>query len=370
LDKIENMDKIKRYILCAIPTSICNLRCHYCYLSQREIAYQGEQAKFRYSPGYIAEAFSKERLGGICLFNFCADGETLLTKQIDEYIHEIVKEGHYAEIVTNLTATPMLEKILSWEPDLLDRVVFKCSFHYLELTRKNLLDTFADNVHKIWDAGASATIELVPSDELIPFIDSVKEFSLKQFGALPQLTIARDDATPDIDYLTKLPMSEYDKIWAQFDSDFWRFKKTIFKVKRNEFCYAGRWSLYVNLATGDASQCYGSWFSQNIYKDLSRPIQFIPVGKCLIPHCYNGHALLASGCIPEFTDILYGDIRDRTKNDGSHWLQPIMHSFLNSKLEESNERINNIEMAYSIFSSSKAKTIKRIKSTLNQYKPK
>ena len=33
-----------------------------------------------------------------------------------------------------------------------------------------MLEQFALNVQKIWDAGASANIEITPSDELIPYI--------------------------------------------------------------------------------------------------------------------------------------------------------------------------------------------------------
>ena len=90
------------------------------------------------------------------------------------------------------------------------RLEFKCSFHYLELKKKGWLERFAENVQKIWDAGASANIELAPSDELIPYIDEVKEFSMKHFGALPHLTILRDDRTSKIDYLTKMTEEEYD----------------------------------------------------------------------------------------------------------------------------------------------------------------
>lgn len=337
------MDKIKRVILLSIPTSICNFRCRYCYLSQRDECYQGKQAEFLYPPEYVAKAFSFDRLGGPCYFNFCANGETLLTKDIEKYIYAIVKEGHYAEIVTNLTITPVLKKILSFEQDVLNRITFKCSFHYLQLKERNLLDVFSNNVNEIWKHNCSANIEITPDDELIPYIDEIKHFSMQHFGALPHLSIARDDRMGH-DYLTKLPIQEYDKVWSQFDSGFWRFKKTIFNQKRNEFCYAGMWSLYVNLATGNAVQCYCSRYMQNVFKDIEKPIDFIAIGKCLDTHCYNGHALLTLGCIPGFTDVRYGDIRNRIKTDGTQWLQPQMLAFLNTKLEESNEMMTNDEI--------------------------
>ena len=250
------MDKIKKMLLFAIPTSVCNFRCTYCYIGQRPIHYQGLQADMKYTPEQVAYACRPERLGGLAYMNFCGEGETLLSRDIDLYFRALVERGHYAEIVTNLTITPMIERILSWPENLRARTEFKCSFHYLELKKRGLLQTFADNVHKIWDAGASANIEVTPHDDLIPYVDELKEFSLEQFGALPHLTIARDDRTKGIDYLTALPMDEYDRIWGSFDSGFWRYKKTVFGVKQTQFCYAGLWSAYINIATGYASSCY------------------------------------------------------------------------------------------------------------------
>lgn len=337
------MDKIKRVILFNIPMSICNFRCRYCYLAQRDECYQGKQIEYKYSPEYVAQALSKERLGGVCYINLCAEGETLLTKDIDKYIYALAKEGHYLEIVTNLTITPMLQRILEFEQEILDHITFKCSFHYLQLKEKKLLDVFASNVKSIWEHNCSANIEITPDDELIPFIEEVKEYSLFHFGALPHLSIARDDNIGH-GYLTNLSLEEYDKVWSQFDSSFWEFKKTIFGERRTETCYAGDWVLSVDFQTGDARQCYCSRFNQNIFNDIKKPIDFVAINKCLETHCYNGHALLTLGCIPGFTDVKYGDIRNRITIDGKQWIQPQMLSFLNSKLEESNKLLSQNEL--------------------------
>lgn len=343
------MDEIKKIILVRIPMSICNFRCHYCYLAQRDECYQGIQPQMKYTPEEVARAFTKERIGGIAYFNFCADGETLLTKDIDKYVKAILEEGHYVEFVTNLTITPMLNKFLEFPVDLLKRLEFKCSFHYLELKRRNLLNVFAANVNKIWAAGASANIEITPSDELIPYLDEVKEFSMKEFGALPHLTIARNDRTREIAYLTELDMSEYDKVWSQFDSSFWKFKKEIFGIKQKDFCYAGKWSIYVDLTTGNATPCYCGNPLGDIMAHPELPIPESPVGKCPIAHCYNGHALLTLGLIPTLTTPGYGDVRDRVKRDGTHWLQPELLSFFNTKLVSSNSLISETDQKAIVF---------------------
>lgn len=330
---------MKKLLLFSIPMSICNFRCQYCYLAQRDEHYQGLQPKMRYSPEEVAKALSVDRIGGECLMNFCADGETLLTKDIDVYIKKLVQEGHYAEIVTNLTVTKVLDKILEWDKDLLKRVEFKCSFHFLELKRKKLLDCFAENVKKIWRAGASANIEITPSDDLIPFIDEVKDFSMRNFNALPQLSIARNDRSSGIEYLTNLSISEYDKVWSQFHSNFWEFKKTLFGIKRKEFCYAGGWSLYIDLTTGLCRQCYCGLSLGNVFANPGKPFPSLPIGKCKIAHCYNGHALLSTGLIPNLQTPGYGDLRDRDCVDGSNWLQPELKHFFNTKLIGSNKEI-------------------------------
>lgn len=334
----ENKDnKVKKMLLFAIPMSICNLRCHYCYLSQRDVSFEGVMPKMQYSPEDVRRALSRSRLGGTCFGNFCADGETLLTKDIDLYVKVFCEEGHYAEVVTNLTVTPMLDRFLAWDKYLLKRLEFKCSFHYLELKKRGLLTRFADNVQKIWDAGASANIEITPSDELIPYIDEVREFSVRHFGALPHLTIARNDATEKIEYLTKLPLDAYRRTWSQFNSEFWQYKSSIFGVKQKGFCYAGAWSAYVNLCTGMARQCYVGKSLGNVFAHPVEPFPSNPIGQCPIAHCYNGHAFLSLGLIPkENNDVRYGNLRDREKKDGGHWLQPELKAFFNSKLVESN----------------------------------
>ncbi len=327
------MDKLKRLVLLQVPMTVCNFQCHYCYLPIRNNFSPGKQIEYQYSPEHVAKALSKERLGGCAFINVCAAGETLLAKDIALYIYELLKEGHYCEIVSNMTVTTVLDKICQWDPKLLAHLEFKCSFHYLELKKKGWLERFAENVNKCWKAGASINVEVTPSDELIPYIEELKEFSIRNFGALPQLTIARDDSTEQIVKLTRLSEEEYRKTWAPFESEFWKFKMQIFGKKRKEFCYAGQWAIDVDLATGHTTQCYCTRFSQNIFENIKKPIAFIPIGKCKYPHCFNGHSMLTLGCIPNFTTTTYSEIRDRIRADGTHWLHEEWRSFIGQKLD-------------------------------------
>lgn len=103
--------------------------------------------------------------------------------------------------------------------------------------------------------------------------------------------------------------------------------------------------LYVNIENGEAVQCYYSRRRQNIFKNLNRPIKFIPIGKCKDFHCYNGHALLTLGLIPNLTNTRYGDIRNRQCLDGSEWLQPELKEFFNCQLKDNNKEYSKLKKA-------------------------
>ena len=139
------MDKLKRYIECYIDTETCNLRCHYCYIAQMR-KFNNKLAKFGHTPEEIRKALSVKRLGGKCLINLCAGGETLLSSEVIPVTKALLEEGHYVMIVTNGTLTNRFKEIAKFPKDLLERLVFKFSFHYLELLRLNLLDKYFENI--------------------------------------------------------------------------------------------------------------------------------------------------------------------------------------------------------------------------------
>lgn len=141
------MDKIKRFIDCYIPVTTCTLRCHYCYITCHRL-FEGRLPKFRYSPEQVRKALSKERLGGTCLINMCAGGETLLAQEVVDYARVLLEEGHYVMIVTNATVSKRFDEIAQFPSELTKRLFFKFSYHYLELKEKNLLDVFFSNIKK------------------------------------------------------------------------------------------------------------------------------------------------------------------------------------------------------------------------------
>lgn len=333
----------KRLINCAIPISICNMKCHYCYITQHGER-TNEKAKFMYSPEYIGKALSVERLGGVCLFNLCGAGETLLAKEVPEIIYHIVKQGHFVELVTNATITQQIDRILEFPKECLERIEFKCSFHYLELIRLNLMDVFLNNVKKVREAGCSINVEVMPTDELIPYIEELKKVCMDNFGALCHLTVGRADTNSDKGILTKYSKEEYKKIWGQFESQMFEHKLEMFEEKRTEFCYAGDWSIYVDLTTGKARKCYASEKTENIFENIDKPIKFEAIGcNCKEPHCFNSHALLTLGNIPELNTITYEEIRNRKCKDGTEWLNSQCKEFMKSKFIESNHEYGKLK---------------------------
>lgn len=335
------MDKISKFVTCLIPVHACNFRCQYCYLSHHvnQDAYGGGIRPFGATPQKIVKYFSVDRMGGPCYFNLCAPGETMMHPELIEFVSELTKEGHYADIVTNGTLSKKIDELIDALDDYQRKHLFiKFSFHYLELQKKNMMEIFLEDVEKIRKSGVSYSIEITPYDELIPHIDEIKNFSIEHFGALPHVTVARNEGTKEIALLTKHTRAEYKQIWSVFDSSLFDFKFSIFNTRRNEFCYAGLWSLAVDIETGIYRQCYGGDELGNV-NDGSRIVNFRPIGKCRLPHCFNGHAFLATGDIPELEAPTYTDERDRVRTDGEHWFSEEERAFFSTKLCESNEML-------------------------------
>lgn len=329
-----NTNGIKRFISCVVPVYSCNFRCKYCYLDNHDAKIGGIHEMIL-SPEKLIKRLSKERLGGICYFNLCGVGETMMHPQLNGLVYELTKEGHYCDIITNGTISKKFDELLLMlSNQQKSKLLVKFSFHYLELKRLSLLSVFASNVEKCKKSGVSYSIEITPEDDLIPHINDVKSYSLQHFGALPHLTVTRTEEEVGIPLMTKYSFDEYKKIWGQFESDMFDFKTQIFRVKRKEFCYAGDWSLLLNLETGIYRQCYKGRKLGNITEQGD--IHFCAIGKCLYPHCVNGHAFLTLGTIPEMDCPSYSAMRDRTTDTGKQWLTEPCQKFFSSKLYDNN----------------------------------
>ena len=123
-----------------------------------------------------------------------------------------------------------------------------------------------------------------------------------------------------------------------------QFKLDIIGKKRKEFCYAGDWSLFVDMYTGESQPCYWQPYNQNIFANPEKPIKFCPVGHtCTQPYCTNAHAHMTWGLIPQLDTPYYADMRNRKCLDGSEWLKSECKSFFTSKLKDQNREYNKMQ---------------------------
>ena len=362
------MDKIKRFIDIYVPVTTCTLRCSYCYVTTHRL-FEGPIPKFDFTPDFLRRALSKDRLGGTCLLNFCAGGETLLTPQLVDYVKALLEEGHYVMIVTNGTLSKRFDEIAAFPKNLTERLFFKFSYHYLQLKERGLLDTFFANIRKVRDAGCSFTLEQTPSDDAIPYRDEIIDRAVEELGAVPHITVARDERVGgQLPILTELSREKYKLTWGdKYQSALFDYKLSIFEKKRKEFCYAGDWTAYLDLLSGDMRQCYCANYHWNIYEDVTKPIPWMAIGhNCKQLHCYNGHVWLALGDIPKLEAPTYADLRNRLCPDGSEWLQPRMKAFMSTKLYESNEEYGWRKKMYVDICNRYTSVINRIQRKLNK----
>lgn len=338
------MAKLNKLILCYIPTNRCNFKCEYCIVSQVDGWNDKREKAFKYPVEHMIRALTKERLGGECYINLTAQGETLIYKDIVPLTRGLLEEGHFVEIVTNGMITRTINEILSFPPEMLKRLFFKISYHYNELNNKGLREKYWENVRHIKESPCSFTIELMPHDNISSGISEIISDCKENVGAVCHATVGRDDKKHGKDILTNMSKKDYVDKWSQLDSTMFKLKMDLFGVKRREFCYAGEWSLLIDMSTGETAQCYGRMNTQNIFENLDKPIVFRPVGySCSCAFCFNGHAHIAWGIIPELEAPTYYEVRNRICDDGSNWVKNDCADLFLQKFADNNKEYNNFQ---------------------------
>lgn len=331
------MDKIRRFICINTPTTACNLSCEYCYLQHAPKSAIKFPA-FACDTQMFRRALSRGRMGGTCMINFTAAGETLLDPNVIDFVRAAIDCGHYVEVVTNATLTRAFERLALFPPEFLEHLMMKCSFHYAQLKRLGWLDKFFSNVRLIRDAGASITVELMPHDELLPERETIRDMCISEVGAPCHLTVARDASNSALPRLSRLSIDEYREAWSIFDSKLFEYKLSVFERPQKSFCYAGDWMFVLSLGTGNVTQCYAGNKLFNIFCNLDKKPNFKAIGGgCLEPHCFNAHAWLTFGSIPDSDAPYYDEVRNRICRDGSQWLKPKIKEFFHQKFCDNND---------------------------------
>lgn len=328
--------RLKRFFECLIPVTACNLKCGYCYVIQRDNR-KMEMPSLKYTPEHMGKGLTQDRLGGICYFSICGAGETLLPEDTVRIAYELLKNGHFVNITTNGTITKRIEEILQFPHEYLQRLHFSFSLHYNELVRLKLLDRFFENVQRVCAGGCSFLVQINLCDEYLECWDEIKALCVEKVGAAPQVAATRKERNDGgrinrVEYMTSLSDNNYIAKGAEFKSPLFEFTIRNFNKKRKEFCYAGDWTGTLNLGTGILSKCY-SPNKQDIFADISKPINFVAIGKCNSLFCMNSSHFMSLGVIPELNCPTYAELRNRAE---AGWYTETMQAFLNQKLYDNN----------------------------------
>jgi organic radical activating enzyme len=339
-----NKPKITKYIHAIQPGNVCNLGCEYCYVSAKTTGARDKNTSFNYPLEQIAKAISKERLGGYAFITYVGGGETILPKQSLQLIKLFLEEGHFLNnIVSNMTLRPQLEELLAFPKELLERVSFTISMHWLELKKKNLLDVFFENINKLKENNITFHANMCVSPKEIPHMEEVKTICLEKMGLLPNIGFAHDaksgwklysSITPeDIACIEKL----FDMPQAKSS------KHNIYDDLAKDFCYIGDWGFIFNLETGTISACFDSPTMQNIVKDISKPIKFEAIGCCSTSHCTMGPAFQTFGFVPKYDKFIptYYDFYTDRVFKGSQY-----ENFANYKLSAANKEYSSIKKCW------------------------
>lgn len=337
--------KIKRFFECLIPVTICNLRCDYCYVIQRDYRNM-KMAEMKYTPEHIGKCLTQNRLGGVCYFSICGAGETLAQTEIISIVKEILKQGHIVNITTNGTLTNKFKEFSKFSTEELKRLHFSFSFHYNELIRLNLIDTFFSNVEYVKKLGCSFIVQLNLCDEYNKYIEEIKKICIEKVGAMPQIAATRkeDNGLTDVELHTNLSREEYEKLGNSFDSPLFKYTMKNFNKKRKEFCYAGERSGVLNLATGELRKCYSAPTKQNIFKNPKKKIKFEAVGNnCYSSFCFNSSHFMSLGVIDNEDKETYCSLRNREQ---ANWFNNVTKEVLNHKLSENNKSYGKLKKTY------------------------
>lgn len=329
------MQNIVKFFECLIPETVCNLKCDYCYIIQRNHN-TNIIPNLDYPIDVMEKSLTKERLGGPCYFSICGAGETFVPDYLIDIIYILLKNGHYVNVTTNGTLTNKIKKLSNIPNEWIDRLHISFSFHYLELKRLNIIDTFWKNVHFVKKLGCSFIVQLNLYDEYIPYLKEIKEMCLNNIGALPQIAATRKEIglTKKIELMTELSRNEYVSYANEFNSKLFDFTMENFNKKQNGYCYAGSWTYTLNLKTGILKRCYCSCIHQNIFENTDKPIMDLAVGNhCGSLFCMNSSHFLSLGSIPEMKTPSYVELRDR---EDAHWFNENVKTFLSQKLKDGN----------------------------------
>ncbi len=280
---IKNIKPKYEYYLNWHVTRNCNLRCDYCFIDLKERASDKIPTIDIPRLRDVLSRFDKQvniNLSG---------GEPFLIKNFVEACSMMTK-NHYISIASNLTSDRVKELIESVDVKHID--FFVCSFHPIELSKRNAVDKFMRNYYLIKEAGINARFSIVlwpPIIERLPeYLKMINDKSIRIYYE------------PFLGFYNKM---EYPAAYTEKElRSLGIIKKDIGQTfyRKGNYCNAG-FNACIILANGDAIDCFEKKNKiGNIYEDIN----FLKkMAKCDQRFCKNP--------VSKFLPMLYNLAKDR-----------------------------------------------------------
>lgn len=256
-------------------TKICNFDCPQC--AGERIRFDGQNKPCNINIPALKRFFDQHP-DKTFKINFTG-GEPLLVENIIEAF-TLIAQKNYIGLITNLVSSNVADFIATQDPARYTYV--NASFHYFELEKKGLLQTFLDNVVLLHKKGFTLTI----SEVAYPFIkNKVEEFReiFQKLGLKLVFNAFRGEWNKK-----KYPLAYTQEEIDLFDLErIPEFRTDIFN-RKGQLCNAGYNSVIIK-DNGDAYPCYvldkKRHMQGNIYEDIlfSKTMPVCPVESCTCP---------------------------------------------------------------------------------------
>lgn len=302
--------KVSRAITVYVSGNICNLQCSYCYVKNSNPTEIAQPVRLSYPLEMIIKSFSPKRLGGLADITVIGSAETLLAREVVPFVHGLIHYGHVVTVVTNATLSKRITELLNCPAEDLKNLIVKASFHYRQLQEKKLMDVYFQNIKRVIAAGASAYPFVVISSDYLPELKTIGALISSELGVKAHCTPC-NKVTNEYDIKFHAPFDPepseelVEEIDQYFDTRIFqecvRYKKV---DVQNTFCYAGRFSLGVDFASGRLYKCHGFAEDDGVgfYEDPDRPYEWKePIAmSCAIESCALQYNFFSEGMLPDY----------------------------------------------------------------------